>query len=202
MEKEQNTNTTTNQDNKIHRRRDGGLKKKKGKKGRASHFYNKPNWRNKEYMEIAKRADPVCTSQIYSPLYEKLEKEGRLRRFRAAIKKCSSEGLDINDMCKRIYSLFPDYITKKDFNPHVFQDMCRFYGDIAEAWGYGVSGDEITKQMIKDRAEELAISATSLTEIETYNRIYDAGIKTEEDKETMGGRSTIFHFNLTNKQED
>lgn len=177
-------------------------KEKKRRTGRSKKTqykmrYNKPSPITKDYRRLAKQTPPICTSQVFNPLYAKLTDDNRLRRFLAAIKKCSSENMTIESMCKEIYSLFPQYITKKDFNRQVFLDMCQHHPDVSEAWGYGQKGDELSKIMIKDRALELAIKSDNMQDLEIYNKIYgDGGVKTEKEKEAMGQTPSTFNFNL------
>lgn len=196
------TPSTTSTSSTNNKKKRTGRSKKQQYKAR----YNKPDMhqKSKEFRRLAKQSPPVCTSQVFNPLYCKLSDDNRLRRFLAAIKRCSSQNITIEAMCKEIYKLFPQYITKKDFNPRIFLDMCKHHPDVSEAWGYGQAGDELAKIMIKDRALELAIKSDNMQDIEIYNKIYGDGVRSEKDAEaissTLPPSSNTFNFNLTQKE--
>ena len=106
-------------------------------------------------------------------LYAKLKREGQLNRFISLIKVCSSKGMNIKETCEAIYATFPGYIIRQDFNDLSFARMCKDYTDISVAWGYGNYGDDISLQMIKDRATELALNTSKIEEIKVYHDIYN-----------------------------
>lgn len=130
----------------------------------------------------------IITNKAGNDLYNKLNIEKRLERFKALIKVCSSKGMSIYQTVEMLKNSLPGYIDNKSLTIDVFVDMLRKHSDIADCWGYGVYGDEINRQMVKDAAFNLAITALKMEEIKQYNEMYDTEYSgsNKDDKDTTG----------------
>ena len=119
-----------------------------------------------------KKIPLLVPDKLEDELYTLLYNEGRLDRFKAIIQFCSSKGLSIAETVERLKKALPGYLSNKMFNIEVFVEMLKNHTDIAEAWGYGTDGDEITKILIKNKAIDIALSSNSLDDIEKFNKMY------------------------------
>lgn len=138
----------------------------------------------------------IITDKTSNDLYTKLLAEKRLERFKALVKVCSSRGNNIAQAVEMIKGSLPGYISNKGLTIETFVDMIRKHSDIAECWGYGLCGDDINKQLIRDKALELALSTKDMEVIKQYNEMYDkesSGIVEESKTENTG---TSFSFTL------
>lgn len=139
----------------------------------------------------------IITDKTSNDLYSKLVAERRLERFKALLKVCSSRGLNVAQTVEMIKASLPGYISNKGLNIEIFVDMIRKHSDIAECWGYGLCGDDVNKQLVKDKALELALATKDIEVIKQYNEMYDkenSGI-TEESKSDNTGTSFSFTLN-------
>jgi len=136
----------------------------------------------------------ACNSQVGSDVYFKLQAEKRLARFLALIQYCSSTGKTLEEAIAVMQSYLPGYISKDEFNKKTFLEMCKMHSDVAAAWGYGTYGDLINTTMIKNKAFELALAATDLGAIQTYNELYE--ISPTDSVDT----GTTINFNLTTEK--
>lgn len=125
-------------------------------------------------------------SQNVDELYIKLRNEGRLGRFIATVKLCSSKGYSLKETVDILKNTFRGYIENKEFNINTFIKMCQWHSDVAEAWGYGVYGDEVSNIMVKDRALELALNADDIEVIERYNGMYNRDVAPIKDEVDTG----------------
>ena len=153
---------------------------------------------NQERLQFLDNMKIISSEKIGYDLYEKLLMEGRLPRFRALVKLCSKRGLSIKDTVEEIKKAFPGYITNRTFNIDVFISMCRNHSDIASCWGYGDLGDEVTNQMIKDKATEIALSSDDIQVIKIYNEMYNrefSGTASDDEKE-----DNTTHINIYNER--
>lgn len=153
---------------------------------------------NSQRNAVLENMPVACTNLIGNDLYGKLLKEKKLARFIGLIKVCSSTGKDMATTVEMIKKSFPCYITNNDFNVMAFVDMMKNHYEVAEAWGYGVAGDMINKQLVADAALELALKAKNIEVIEQYNKMYNkenSGEDLEED--TVTDNKTVFNFNVS-----
>ena len=146
------------------------------------------------YRKMYDAAEPLCKSQIYNELYNKLLNEGRLRRFIGVVQYCSIKGFDIKETIDFILKSFPSYIEKRELTVGVFKDMIQNYSDIACAWGYGSSGDEVSQIIVKNRAMELIERTTSMADIQAYVNIYG------KEELSGGANGTVVNFNIGRKE--
>lgn len=146
----------------------------------------------------------IITNKASNDLYNKLMIEKRLDRFKALVKVCSSKGINIYETVEALKCSLPGYINNKNLTIEVFVDMIRKHSDIADCWGYGVYGDEINKQMVKDAAFELAIKADRMEEIKQYNEMYDKenSGNDKEDNESNNSNDGITQVNIFNSRID
>ena len=143
----------------------------------------------------------IITNKSSNDLYDKLLVEKRLERFKALVKVCSSRGLNIAETVEILKSSLPGYINNKSLTIDIFVDMLRRHSDIAECWGYGQYGDYISKQLVKDRALEIALSTKDIEVIKQYNEMYDVENSGKAEEAVSGEKqATVFNFNL-NKVE-
>ena len=164
------------------------MAKNRGHKGRVG---------NSKYSAMLKEQQPLCKSQIYNELYDKLKREGRLQRFIATIQYCSSNGKTIDETIKFILNKFTGYINEKDLSIDCFADMVKNYADIAEAWGYGEDGDIITDILVKNKAIDIVKSTSEMSDIKMFNDIYGSSIVNRESNIENDDSKTIINFNLS-----
>lgn len=141
----------------------------------------------------------ACTNAVGNNVYLKLRTEGRLQRFVAVIKVCSTRGNNIKETVDELLRSFPGYIDSKELNEDVFKDMLRNHYEISEAWGFGVMGDEVNKQIIADVALDIALKSNDITVIKEYNSMYNkenSGI-VEEDITDNKNDGIKVNFNVT-----
>lgn len=126
-------------------------------------------------LENIKGVETVCKSLIKNELIEKLRDNSRYDRFLAVVQLCSSKNMTIEQTVQFIRDSFGGYINEQELTVKLFKKILKEEPDVADAWGYGVSGSEISDIMIKKRAVQLALKADDIETIKTYNEIYGIG---------------------------
>ena len=127
-------------------------------------------WRAYDY-KLAGMQAPI--GSVSDRVYRDLDNCGLLEDFICVIEMYSSRGYSIKDICEILYSKFPTFINKRDFNDLTLARMCKEHSDIAMALSYGLNGDDIYNYKLRNRARKLALSATKMEEIKTYNEMYN-----------------------------
>lgn len=139
----------------------------------------------------------LCPSQQYSELYTKLKTERQLDRFIAILQFCSSTGKTLDDTLEYIIDKFGGFLNKKTFNISALCGLINTYGEIGKAWGFGSDGDVINDIMIKNKAVDMIMRSTDMSDIEIYSKIYNNKIKDINDK-----KPTSYTFTLTANEGD
>lgn len=153
-------------------------------------FMKKPAPQVSKYKKLLENTETLCTSQVYSELYSKLLKEGRLGRFIAVVQYCSIHGYDIVAAVDFIKKSMPGYVGGEDFTEKVFREMLSAHADVAQAWGYGVNGDEISDIQIKNKAISIIEKNGKMEDIQMYFDIF--GKKSVDNSDNK----TVVNFNL------
>lgn len=141
------------------------------------------------YKKLLENTETLAHSQVYSELYNKISREGRLSRLLAVVQYCSIQGYDINKSTEFIVNSFPGYIDEKDFTPDTFREMMKAHSDIAQAWGYGQYGDKISDIIVKNKALELVEKTDTIEDIRAYIEIFGNSQQVEQ-----GAQGTTMNF--------
>lgn len=150
------------------------------------HNYPKSSHNTSKYKELLKNNDTIAKSSLYSEVYDKLLKEGRLKRFIATVQYCSIKNYDLDSTVELLKKSFPNFIN--EFDKETFLAMMNYHSDIAVAWGYGVLGDEISNIVIKNKALEIIEKTNNMEDIELYMNLFN--------KVDSVDTKTVVNFNL------
>ena len=142
------------------------------------------------------KAPQLCTSQIYNELYDKLYKNFMVDRFVAVVQHCSVKGMTIEETISTLKAAFPSYINDDELTRDVFVNMLEDYPEVSFAWGYGQTGDEISKIIVKNKALKLVEKTDNMEDIQMYQDMF--GVKQDESVD----KSTSFNFNLFGRNTD
>lgn len=140
-----------------------------------------------KYRAMYDKTPQLCKSQVYSELYERMRRDGRLARFIAVIQYCSIKGFDMDDTVEIVCSSFPSYIDKVDFTVNTFKDMLSTYNDIAVAWGYGNIGDEISNIIVRNKALRLVEKTENIEDVIRYQEVFGS----KSDEVTKDNNTTV-----------
>lgn len=159
----------------------------KGKKNPQSGGHIKSKQRNVEILNMS----CAVPSQVVNDLYVKLAEENMLPKFKAVLQCCSSEGLDLEASIGVLKGALPyyigDYVTKD-----LLVDLIKNHGEIADAWGYGVSGEKYREVMLNNKIFDILMSSRSLEQFLMYKEYLK-----DDTVDDVSDNKPIFNFNLT-----
>lgn len=158
-------------------------------------FLGKPNKQTKKRLDRIKGVETVCKSLVKNEIIEKLRDSHRYERFLAIVQLCSEKNMSLENTVSTIKSAFGGYINENELTVKIFKNIIETELDVAEAWGYGTNGSEISNLMIKKKAVQLALAADDISVIKTYNEIYGQdGIASGH---SSNGGGTIVRLNIS-----